>query len=98
MPSMVVGTDPIEVLNRNSGRMSLSVRNASLAGQLVYIDNVIPGGMTIANAGHPLAVGESLNFLLLLDGADIRGPWSAVSDAAGAVLYYKEYSEHREVR
>lgn len=97
MPSMTVGTAPVAVLNRNSMRMSMSVRNASVGGQVIYIDNVVPGGMTVANAGHPLSVGESLNFLLEFDGPDIKGPWSAIASAAGATLYFKEYAERQGV-
>ena len=97
MPSMTVGTAPVAVLNRNSMRMSMSVRNASVGGQVIYIDNVTPGGMTVENAGHPLSVGESLNFLLEFDGPDIKGPWSAIASAAGGTLYYKEYAERQGV-
>lgn len=93
MPSVTIGAAPALVMNRNSRRMSMSVRNASLAGQVIYIDNVAPGGMTVENAGHPLSVGESLNFILEFDGPDIRGPWSAIASAAAGVLYYKEYAE-----
>lgn len=98
MPSMTVGTAPVAVLNRNSMRMSMSVRNASVGGQVIYIDNVTEGGMTVENAGHPLSVGESLNFLLAFDGPDIKGPWSAVASAAGGTLYYKEYAERQGER
>lgn len=93
MPSAVIGAASVLVMDRNSRRMSMSVRNASVGGQIIYIDNVTPGGMTIGNAGHPLAVGESLNFLIDFDGPDIRGPWSAIASAAGGVLYYKEYAQ-----
>lgn len=95
MPSIQVGAAPVLVVDRNAARKSFSVRNASTAGQIIYIDNVVPGGMTIGNAGHPLSVGESLNFLVFLDGPDIRGPWSAIASAGAATLYYKEYSERR---
>lgn len=94
MPSMVVGTAAVLVMNRNSGRKSMSVRNASAGGQVVYIDNVRPEGLTVGNAGHPLSVGESLNFLLEFDGPDIKDPWSGIASAAGAVLYFKEYNEY----
>jgi len=93
MSSITVGVAPVAVMNRNSMRMSMSVRNASAGGQIIYVDNVVPGGMTIENAGHPLSVGESLNFLVEFDGLDIKGPWSAIASAAGATLYYKEYAE-----
>lgn len=97
MPSVTIGTASALVMNRNSGRMSMSVRNTSAAGQIIYIDNVTPGGMTVENAGHPLSVGESLNFILEFDGPDIRGPWSAIASAGGATLYYKEYAERAGV-
>lgn len=97
MPSVVIGAASALVMNRNAGRMSMTVRNASPGGQIIYIDNVMPGGMTVENAGHPLAVGELLNFILAFDGPDIRGPWSAIASAAGGVLYYKEYAERNGV-
>lgn len=97
MPSVTITTDPSLLVDRNSRRMSFSVRNASVGGQIIYIDNVGPGGMTVENAGHPLSVGESLNFILEFDGPDIRGPWSAIASAAGAVLYFKEYAERNGV-
>jgi len=95
MPSMDVGVVPVAVVGSNSGRKAFSVRNASAAGQLIYIDNVRPGGLTVANAAHPLSVGESLHFLYDFDGPDIKLPWSGIASAAAGTLYFKEYGEHQ---
>jgi hypothetical protein len=62
MPSIPVGTAPVPVVGDNAARQAFSVRNASTAGQVIYIDNVKPDGLTTGNAAHPLSVGESLNF------------------------------------
>lgn len=93
MPSIPVGTAAISVVGDNAARQSFSVRNYSPAGQVIFVDNVKPDGLTAGNAAHPLSVGESLNFILVFDGPDIKQPWSAIADVAGAVLYYKEYNE-----
>lgn len=93
MSLVTIGTVPLAIVGRNSGRKSFSVRNASVGGQIIYIDNVLPGGLTVGNAGHPLSVGESLHFLADFDGPDIKLPWSGIASGAGAVLYFKEYAE-----
>jgi hypothetical protein len=97
MPSIPVGTAPVPVVGDNAARQAFSVRNASTAGQVIYIDNVKPDGLTTGNAAHPLSVGESLNFILMFDGPDIRQPWSAIASAGAATLYYKEYNERQGV-
>lgn len=94
MPSITIGAATVLIVNRNSGRKAFSVRNNSAAGQVVYIDNSRPEGLTVLNAAHPLSVGESLHFLLEFDGPDIKLPWSGIADGAGALLYYKEYNEY----
>lgn len=93
MSSITVGTAPVPVVGDNAARQAFSVRNASTAGQVIYVDNVKPDGLTVGNAAHPLSVGESLNFILMFDGPDIKQPWSAIASAGAATLYYKEYNE-----
>jgi len=93
MPSIPVGVTAVSIVGDNAARQSFSLRNYSAAGQVIFIDNVKPDGLTAGNAAHPLSVGESLNFILEFDGPDIKQPWSAIADVANALLYYKEYSE-----
>lgn len=93
MPSIPVGTAAVPVVGDNAARKSFSVRNYSAAGQVIFIDNVKPDGLTAGNAAHPLSVGESLNFILMFDGPDIKQPWSAIASAGAATLYFKEYNE-----
>lgn len=97
MSSIAIGTTPIEVLGGNAHRINASFANRSLGGQIIYFDNTTNEGLSSTNAGYVLAPGQSLNFVLLFDGEDIKLPWSFVSSAADGLLYYKEMSEHRKV-
>jgi len=94
MPATTVGTTSVEILNRNAQRKSLTLFNVSVGGQIIYIDNVKPEGMTVENAGYVLVPNSSLNVMLFFDGEDIKLPWSAISDGAGAILYHKELGDH----
>ncbi|RLI83825.1 MAG: hypothetical protein DRP01_08795 [Archaeoglobales archaeon] len=96
MPSATIGTTATKVLERNAERKSLYFRNQSTSGQKIYIDNTTPGGLTTTNAGYVLSTGDTLTFALFFDGEDIESPWSAIADASGATLFYKELSERPE--
>ncbi len=96
MPSATIGSTATKVLERNAERKSLYFRNQSTSGQKIYLDNTTPGGLTTSNAGYVLETGDTLTFTLFFDGADIENPWSAVADAANAILFYKELSERPE--
>jgi len=76
--------------------MTISFRNNSASGQVVYFGKGLSEGIAIANAEYVLSVGESLNFILLFDGEDIKDDWWAIADAASALVYVGETSE-REV-
>lgn len=95
MTSETVGTTSVSVVNYNSGRQTVTFTNRSTAGQIIYLDNVRPEGLTTANAGYILSPGSSISFLLEFDGPDIQGPWSAIADAAGGLLYWKETNLRR---
>lgn len=97
MPALTVGTASVDVLPRNPARKTCAFKNVSTTGQLIYLDNTLSGGLTVANAGYPLAAGEGLIFMKEFDGKDILQPWSAIASAAGGVLYYKEMAEQEGV-
>ncbi|MCW4049027.1 MAG: hypothetical protein NWE89_04745 [Candidatus Bathyarchaeota archaeon] len=93
MPQTVVGAAPLQILDRNSKRKSLTFFNVSVGGQVIYIDNVRNDGMTVANAGYVLVPNGSVSFMEFFDGSEIKLPWSAISDGAGAILYHKELAD-----
>ena len=94
MPQTVVGAAPLQILEQNAERKSLSFFNVSVGGQVIYIDNVRNEGMTVANAGYVLVPNGSLNLMTTFDGNDIKLQWAAIADGAGAILYHKELGEH----
>ncbi len=93
MPSQVVGIAAVEIVDRNSGRKTITFNNRSAAGQVVTLDMSDALGLTILNGGYVLAPGAAIAFMTFLDGNDIKNKWSAVSDVAGALLYWKETAE-----
>lgn len=96
MPSITIGTTPGDVLPRNPSRKTIAFKNVSTTGQIIYLDNSLAEGLTVANAGYPLASGEGLIFMKAFDGKDILQPWAAIASAAGGSLYYKEMAEEME--
>lgn len=90
MPSIAIGVAPINVVLRNAARRTIMFTNRSALGQVITLDNYDPGGLTILNGGYVLAPGSAIAFMLDWDGPDIQGPWSAVSDVAAGLLYWKE--------
>lgn len=95
MSKIIIGSSSVEVLGSNVKRINASFNNQSEAGQSIYFDNVTKDGLTKENAGYVLAAGQSINFVLFFDGADIKLPWSFVASAADAILYYKEMTDYR---
>lgn len=94
MSKITIGVTSVEVLGANVKRINASFNNQSVAGQKIYFDNVTPDGLTDANAGYVLAAGQSINFILALDGDDIKLPWSFVASAIDAILYFKEMTDY----
>jgi len=93
MPSVVVGVGPIQVVDRNSGRKTITFTNRSPGGQVITLDMSDALGLTILNGGYVIAPGAAIAFMTLLDGIDIQNKWSAVSDVAAGLLYWKETME-----
>lgn len=90
MPSITFGIIPVNVVLQNAARRTITFNNRSAAGQVITLDNIDPLGLTTINGGYVLAPGAQIAFLLDWDGPDITGPWSAVADVAGALLFWKE--------
>jgi len=93
MPSVAVGVAPVQVVDRNAGRKTITFTNRSAAGQVVTLDMGDPLGLTILNGGYVLAPGAAIAFMVFFDGNDIKEKWSAVSDVAAGLLYWKETAE-----
>jgi hypothetical protein len=93
MPQVIIGAAPGAIVGANAKRKTITIRNNSAAAQIVYVDTEAPAGLVAANCGYVLAAGEWLAFSTLLDGNDIKRPWSAIASAAGAVVVFKEMSE-----
>ena len=93
MPSLAVGVLPVQVVDRNVGRKTITFTNRSAAGQVVTLDMGDPLGLTILNGGYVLAPGAAIAFMTYFDGNDIRNKWSAVSDVAAGLLYFRETAE-----
>lgn len=97
MGSITIGTTPTDILGANIKRLNMSVNNQSPGTQIIYLENTRKSGLTADNSGYVLAPGQSLNFVHMFDGDDIRLPWSAVASAANAKLYVKEMTDYRRV-
>lgn len=95
MPTQVIGIAGVNVFSRNPGRLSLTMRNASTGGQIIYFALRDNKGLTIAEADYVLNVNEEKNFTWDTDGEDMRNPVAAISSAAGGALYAAETSVRR---
>jgi len=95
MPSIAVGIVPVQIVDRNAGRKTITFTNRSIAGQVITLDMSDALGLTIANGGYILAPGAAIAFLLEWDGNDIQDKWSAVSDVAAGLLFWKETNMRR---
>jgi len=93
MPQLTFTTTPDYIVPAGFARKSFYVRNNSAAAQIAYLDNTDPGGLTATNCGYILAAGEWLAFSVLVDGKDIKRPWSCIGSAAGTVIVFKEMAE-----
>jgi hypothetical protein len=96
MPSSTIDTTPSSVFLRNPGRLSLTLRNESGAGQKIYFWLNDAKGLTLAQADYVLVVGEEKNLTWDTDGEDMRNPIAAIADAAGAVLYATDTTIRRK--
>ena len=93
MPSVAVGVGPVQVADRNASRKTIMFTNRSAAGQVITLDMGDSLGLTILNGGYVLAPGAAISFILDFDGKDIRNKWSAISDVAAGLLYWRETTE-----
>ncbi len=94
MPQVIIGAAaPGAIVGPGAPRKTIYFRNNSAAAQILFLDNTDPAGLVAANCGYILGAGEWLAFSTLIDGKDIKNPWSAIASAGGAVLVFKEMSE-----
>lgn len=94
MVSVTVGLTPVLILNRNSGRMSVTIRNVSTGGQNIRFWLQDEKGLTLGNADYALLPNEEKTFMNFFDGRDMKNPISAIADAAGGTLLVGETSEY----
>jgi hypothetical protein len=90
MPSLAVGLTPVHFLGSNTGRQTMTVRNASTGTQKIYFWAHGPDGLTTGNADYVLNLSEEKSFVLFFDGRDVQQDWSAVADVAGGQIYFAE--------
>lgn len=95
MPQQTIDTTPSLVLPQNPGRRSLTIKNKSVGGQIIYFWLSDEKGMTVGDADYTLDVNEEKNFTNNQDGEDMRNPVAAVASAAGGVIYVTDTSVRR---
>jgi len=95
MPSLTIAATPTDVLGRNPGRLSLTLKNKSTGGQILYGCLSDSKGLQIATADYVLEVNEEKNFNFEQDGEDMRNPVSFIGSAAGGTLYVAETTTRR---
>lgn len=88
-----VNIAPDQAAPRNAARKTLSFTNRSTAGQVIYLTKGPATGLSTSNAEYVLSVGESLHFLEMWDGPDIKDEWGAMASADAASLYVGETSQ-----
>ncbi len=94
MGQVAVGTTAVNVLPRNVGRVSVTIRNISTGGQIIYFVLQDLRGLSIASADYALLPNEEKTFLEYFDGQDMKNPIAAIASAAGGVLLVGETNEY----
>jgi hypothetical protein len=94
MATIAVGTAALQILNRNAGRKSVTIRNVSTGGQNIRFWLQDEKGLTLTNADYALMPNEEKTFLQYFDGNDMKNPIAAIADAAGGSLLVGETSEY----
>lgn len=95
MPQQTINATPSLVLGANPGRMSLTIKNKSAGGQIVYFSLANEKGLTVGTADYVLEVNEEKNFNHEQDGEDMRNPLAAIASAAGGIIYVTDTSVRR---
>ena len=94
MGQVAVGVAAVQVLNRNAGRKSVTLRNVSAGGQNIRFWLQDEKGLILTNADYALLPNEEKTFLEYFDGKDMKNPIAAVADAAGGIILVGETSEY----
>jgi hypothetical protein len=95
MPQQTINATPSLVMGNNPGRLSLTIKNKSAGGQVIYFWLSDEKGLTITDADYVLEVNEEKNFTHEQDGQDMRNPIAAISSAAGGIIYATDTSVRR---
>lgn len=93
MVLQTVNIAPAQIAPRNAARKTISFTNRSASGQVAYLTKGPATGLSTDNAEYVLSVGESLHFLEMWDGSDIKDAWGAMASANAAIVYVGETSE-----
>ena len=94
MAQIIIGVAPVDIRPRNAGRKTITLRNISTGGQIIYFWLQSAQGLAIANADYALAINEEKSFIEYFDGKDIKNPIAAIASAAGGLLLYGETMEY----
>jgi hypothetical protein len=94
MPQLAIGTTPVNVLPRSSGRKTVTLRNVSTGGETIFFWLQDSRGLATTNADYALLVNEEKTFLEYFDGQDMKNPIAAIASGATGVILYGETSEY----
>lgn len=95
MGQVAVGLAAVQVVNRNAGRKSVTLRNVSVGGQNIRFWLQDEKGLTLGNSDYALMPNEEKTFMFYFDGQDMKNPIAAIADAAGGILLVGETSEYQ---
>lgn len=84
----------MDVRPRNAGRKTVTLRNVSTGGQIIYFSLQNAQGLATTNADYALTVNEEKTFIEFFDGKDVKNPIAAIASAVGAILLYGETNEY----
>lgn len=94
MGQVAVGTTPVDMLPRNAGRKSVTIRNISTGGQVIYFSLQDSRGLAAASADYALTPNEEKTFLEFFDGQDMKNPIAAIASAAGGNILVGETNDY----
>lgn len=94
MGQVAVGVAAVDVLPRNAGRKSVTIRNISTGGQTIYFVLQDSRGLSAASADYALTPNEEKTFLEFFDGQDMKNPIAAIASAVGGILLVGETNEY----
>ncbi len=94
MAQIIIGVAPVDVRPRNAGRKTITMRNISAGGQIIYFWLQSAQGLVIGNADYALTPNEEKTFIEFFDGKDVKNAIAAIASAAAGTLLYGETNEY----